>query len=82
MAPKFSFLLPVVFVFFLFSVALISGQKQSKKKEQHYFGVYIGDFQDRFHGIAGQVNNNKTNFFKNGSFPVTFFFILSFQLIH
>ena len=29
------------------------GQKQAKK--DHYYGAYIGDFQDRFHGVAGQV---------------------------
>ena len=54
MAPKS----PVLFllVFYLSLTGKGFGQKQSKAgKKDHYFGAYIGDFQDRFHGIAGQV---------------------------
>ena len=35
------------------------GQKQAKK--DHYYGAYIGDFQDRFHGVAGQVLHGLTH---------------------
>jgi hypothetical protein len=35
------------------------GQKQAKK--DHYYGAYIGDFQDRFHGVAGQVLQGLTH---------------------
>jgi hypothetical protein len=37
-------------------------QKAKAAKKEHYYGAYIGDFQDRFHGVTGQVNRAKLNF--------------------
>ena len=41
--------LTIIFAFGTFA------QKQKAKEKDHYYGTYIGDFQDRFHGVGGQV---------------------------
>jgi len=51
------------FCFGLFTVSILSKSfAEVHSKKEQYFGAYIGEFQDRFHGISGQV---KSNIFSN-----------------
>lgn len=42
---------------FILSTVLPKNSAEVHSKKEHYFGAYIGEFQDRFHGIAGQVKH-------------------------
>jgi hypothetical protein len=45
-----------LFYCFILSAVLPKISAEVHSKKEHYYGAYIGEFQDRFHGIAGQVS--------------------------
>jgi len=52
----------VVWLSIIFAVGTLAQKQSAKAKEkEHYYGTYIGDFQDRFHGVAGQVRGHSNN---------------------
>ena len=52
----------ILWLTIVFAAVGTFAQKQKAKEKDHYYGTYIGDFQDRFHGVAGQVKHSFFHF--------------------